>query len=104
MEIGTANAETVANLGISDGVRAHIKDGIDLSIEVATSDIGDDEVEFEAKASEGGTVEIAVDPLATGDIFEPTGGDAPDLEGTIYDISHYMFEVPLDRIIEFETT
>ncbi|GKD16078.1 hypothetical protein Tco_1205236, partial [Tanacetum coccineum] len=31
-------------------------------------------------------------------IFEPTGGDAPDLEGTLYDIAHYMSEVPFDRI------
>ncbi|GKD92705.1 hypothetical protein Tco_1372542, partial [Tanacetum coccineum] len=45
-------------------------------------------------------MEIAVDPLATDDISEPTGGDAPDLEGTLYDISHYMYKVPLDRITE----
>ncbi|GKG61064.1 hypothetical protein Tco_0616880, partial [Tanacetum coccineum] len=44
-----------------------------------------------------------VDPLATGGIFEPTRGDAHDLEGTLYDIVHYMSEVPLDRITEFET-
>ncbi|GJV67957.1 hypothetical protein Tco_1483466 [Tanacetum coccineum] len=48
-------------------------------------------------------MEIAVDPLVTGGISKPTGGDAPGLEGTLYDISHYMSEVPLDRIIEFET-
>ncbi|GJT14517.1 putative reverse transcriptase domain-containing protein [Tanacetum coccineum] len=59
--------------------------------------------EFEAEASAGGTMEIVVDPLATGGISESTGGDAPDLEGTLYDISHYMSEVPLDRITEFET-
>nr|GEV17276.1 hypothetical protein [Tanacetum cinerariifolium] len=59
MEIGTADVETVVDLGISEGVGALTKDGI---------------------------------------------GDAPDLEGTLYDIAHYMLEVPLDRINEFETT
>ncbi|GJX98387.1 reverse transcriptase domain-containing protein [Tanacetum coccineum] len=103
MEIGTVDAETIADLGISDGVRGHTKDGIDLGVEVATSDIREDEEEFEAKAREGGTMEIVVNPLATGDISKPTRGDAPDLEGTLYDISHYMSEVPLDRITEFET-
>ncbi|GKF93469.1 hypothetical protein Tco_0280188 [Tanacetum coccineum] len=49
-------------------------------------------------------MEIAVDPLAIGDISEPTRGDAPDLEGTLYDISHYMSEVPLDKITEFEVS
>ncbi|GJR35695.1 hypothetical protein Tco_1211379 [Tanacetum coccineum] len=103
MEIGTADAETVADLGISEEVGAHTEDGIYLGVEVATSDIREVEEEFEAEASAGGTMEIAVDPLATGDIFVPTRGDAPDLEGTLYDISHYMSKVPLDRIIEFET-
>ncbi|GJZ15838.1 hypothetical protein Tco_0551515 [Tanacetum coccineum] len=49
-------------------------------------------------------MEIVVDPLVTSGIFEYTGGDVPDLEGTLYDIAHYMSEVPLDRITEFETT
>ncbi|GJT97106.1 hypothetical protein Tco_1092624 [Tanacetum coccineum] len=30
-------------------------------------------------------------------------GDVPDLEGTLYDIVHYMSDVPLNRITEFET-
>nr|GEX93568.1 hypothetical protein [Tanacetum cinerariifolium] len=47
--------------------------------------------------------EIVVDPLATSGISESTRGDIPDLEDTIYDIVHYMSEVPLDRITEFET-
>ncbi|GJR33296.1 hypothetical protein Tco_1109528, partial [Tanacetum coccineum] len=79
MEIGTA----VADLGISDGVGAHIEDSIETS--------------------EGGTMEIEVDLLVTGRISEPTGGDALDLEGTLYDIAHYMSKVPLDKITEFET-
>ncbi|GJR44897.1 hypothetical protein Tco_1313000 [Tanacetum coccineum] len=73
MEIGIADAEAVVDLGIGDG--AHIEDGI----------------------------EMAVDPLVTGGIFESTRGDIPDLEGTLYDIVHYMSEVPLDRITEFKT-
>nr|GEV55681.1 hypothetical protein [Tanacetum cinerariifolium] len=39
MEMGTADAETVADLGISEGVGAHTEDGIDLGVEVATSDV-----------------------------------------------------------------
>ncbi|GJW00655.1 putative reverse transcriptase domain-containing protein [Tanacetum coccineum] len=103
MEMGTADAETVADLGISEGVGAHTEDGKGMDVEVATSDIREDEEEFEVEASKGGTMEIVVDPLATGDISEPTGGDAPDLEGTLYDMFHCMSEVPLDRITEFET-
>ncbi|GKG52257.1 hypothetical protein Tco_0547132, partial [Tanacetum coccineum] len=70
---------------------------------VAISDIREDEEEFEAEASAGGMMEIVIDPLATGDISKPTGGDIPDLEDTLYDMSHYMSEVPLDRILKFET-
>nr|GEU40399.1 hypothetical protein [Tanacetum cinerariifolium] len=91
------------DLGIIEGVGAHTENGIDLGVEVATSDIREDEKEFEAKAGAGGTMEIIVDPLATGCISKPTEGDAPDLEGTLYDISVYIYEVPLDRITEFET-
>ncbi|GKD49793.1 hypothetical protein Tco_1278769 [Tanacetum coccineum] len=75
MEIGTADAEAVADLGISDGVRAPTEDGL----------------------------EIAVDPLVTCGISMSTRGDVPDLEGTLYDIAHYMSEVPLGRITKFET-
>nr|GEV45007.1 hypothetical protein [Tanacetum cinerariifolium] len=71
MEMGT-DAETVVDLGISEGVGAHTKDGIDLDVEVATSDITEDKEKFEVEASAGGTMEIAVDPLATGYISEPT--------------------------------
>ncbi|GJT97074.1 hypothetical protein Tco_1092592 [Tanacetum coccineum] len=85
---------------LSDSSSVH-SSGMD--VEVATSDIREDEEEFEVEANVGGTMEIVVDPLATGDISEPTGGDAPDLEGTLYDRSHYMSEVSLDRITEFET-
>nr|GFB38873.1 hypothetical protein [Tanacetum cinerariifolium] len=53
MEIGTTNAEAVADLGIGDGVGAYTKD----------------------EASTGGTMEIIVDPLVTGGILESTGGD-----------------------------
>ncbi|GKC05563.1 hypothetical protein Tco_0997173 [Tanacetum coccineum] len=76
---------------------------IGMRVEVATSDIREDEEEFEAEASAGGMMEIEVDPLVTGGISEPTKGDAHDLECTLYDISRYMSKVPLDRITEFET-
>ncbi|GJS19590.1 hypothetical protein Tco_0448222 [Tanacetum coccineum] len=66
IEMGTADAETVVDLGISDGVGAPTEDGIDMGVEVATSGIKEDEEEFEAEASTGGTMKIAVDPLVTG--------------------------------------
>ncbi|GJW64510.1 putative reverse transcriptase domain-containing protein [Tanacetum coccineum] len=103
MEIGTTDVVTVANLCISEGVGAHTKDGIGMDIEVTTSDIREDEEEFEAEATAEGTMEIAVDSLVTSGISDPTREDAPDLEGTLYDISHYMSEVLLDRVTEFET-
>nr|GEU53609.1 putative reverse transcriptase domain-containing protein [Tanacetum cinerariifolium] len=102
IEMGTTDAETVANLGIGDGVVAHIEDGISTGVEVVSSDIREDEEEFEAKTNAGGTMKIAVDPLVTGRISKSTRGDVLDLEDTIYDIAHYMLEVPLDRITEFE--
>ncbi|GJY60265.1 hypothetical protein Tco_0460922 [Tanacetum coccineum] len=85
-----------------DSGEEHVEIGI--GVEAATSDIREDDEEFEAKSSTGGMMEIVVDPLVTGGISESTGGDAPNLEGTLYDIAHYMSEVPLDRITEFETT
>ncbi|GKC89663.1 reverse transcriptase domain-containing protein, partial [Tanacetum coccineum] len=98
----SSSTHAVADLGIGDGVGVHTEDGISMGVEVATSDIREDEEEFEAEASAGGTMEIAVNPLVTGCISESTGGDVTDLEGTLYDIARYMFEVPLDRITEFE--
>ncbi|GKG59352.1 hypothetical protein Tco_0605003, partial [Tanacetum coccineum] len=52
----------------------------------------EDEEEFEAEATAEGTMEIAVDLLVTSGISDPTREDAPNLEGTLYDISHYMSE------------
>ncbi|GJX06876.1 hypothetical protein Tco_0194808 [Tanacetum coccineum] len=91
----------VTNLGIGDGVDT--EDGIGMGVEIAASDIREDEEEFEAEASAGGMMKIAIDPLVTGGISESSRGDVLDLKGTLYDIVHYMLEVPLDRITEFET-
>ncbi|GJX28769.1 hypothetical protein Tco_0236848 [Tanacetum coccineum] len=82
MEISTTDVEAVANLGIGDGVRAYAKDGIGMGVEIATSNIREDEEEFEAEASAGGTMEIIVDLLITGGISESIRGDVPDLEDT----------------------
>ncbi|GKC10448.1 hypothetical protein Tco_1007230, partial [Tanacetum coccineum] len=78
MEIGTTDIEAIADLGIGDRVGARTEDGIGMGVKVAASDIREDDEEFEAEASVGGTIKIAIDPLVTG-------------------------EVPLDRITEFET-
>ncbi|GKA58185.1 hypothetical protein Tco_0757373 [Tanacetum coccineum] len=104
MEVDTADAEVVANVGISDGVVAHLEDSIDMGVEIAASDVREDDEQFEAEASATVTREITVDPLAIGDSSESSRGGIPDLEDTIYDIVHYMSEVRIDSIAEIETT
>ncbi|GJV65761.1 putative reverse transcriptase domain-containing protein [Tanacetum coccineum] len=89
----TADAEVVADVGISDGVVAHPKDGVGMGVEIVASDVREDDEEFEAEASAADTREITVDPLAIGDSFESSRGGIPDLKDTIYDIVHYMSEV-----------
>ncbi|GKD74536.1 hypothetical protein Tco_1332818, partial [Tanacetum coccineum] len=81
MEIGTADVEAIADLGIGDRVGAHTEDGICMGVEIAASDIREDEEEFEAEAHVGGTIKIAVDPLVTGGISESTRGDVPWYDG-----------------------
>ncbi|GKD20309.1 putative reverse transcriptase domain-containing protein, partial [Tanacetum coccineum] len=104
MEVDTADAEAVADVGISEGVVAHTRDGVGMRVEIAASDVREDDEEFEAEASAADTREIVVDPLAIGDSSESSRGGIPDLEDTIYDIVHYMSEVRIDRITEIETT
>ncbi|GJX99673.1 hypothetical protein Tco_0356692 [Tanacetum coccineum] len=43
IEIGTADAEAIVDLGIDDGVGAPNEDGIGMGVEVAASDIREDE-------------------------------------------------------------
>nr|GFD18753.1 hypothetical protein [Tanacetum cinerariifolium] len=73
--------------------RVDTEDGIGMGVKIAASDIREDDEEFEVEASAGGTIEAAVDPLVTGGIFESTRGNVHDLEGTLYDIVHYMSKV-----------
>ncbi|GKE90212.1 hypothetical protein Tco_1567687, partial [Tanacetum coccineum] len=100
IEVHTANADVV----ISEGVVAHPEDSIDIGVEIAASDVREDDEEFEAEASAADTREIDVDPLAIGDSSESSRGGIPDLEDVIYDVVHYMSEVRIDRITEIETT
>ncbi|GKD65477.1 hypothetical protein Tco_1307585, partial [Tanacetum coccineum] len=104
MEVDTANAEAIVDVGISEGVAAYTEDSIDMRVEIAASDVWEDDEEFEAEASTTDTREIDVDPLTIGDSSESFRGGIPDLEDTIYDIVHYMSEVRIDRITEIETT
>ncbi|GJU69274.1 putative reverse transcriptase domain-containing protein [Tanacetum coccineum] len=46
MEIGTTDAEAIADLGISDGVGAYTEDGIGMGVEIAASNIREDEEEL----------------------------------------------------------
>ncbi|GJX56937.1 hypothetical protein Tco_0286834 [Tanacetum coccineum] len=104
MEVDTADVVVVADVGISEGVVAHLEDGVGMGFEIAASDVREADKEFEAEASGANTREIAIDPLATGDSSESSIGGIPDLEDTIYDIVPYMLEVRIDRITEIETT
>ncbi|GJZ75283.1 hypothetical protein Tco_0639748 [Tanacetum coccineum] len=104
MEVDTADVEAVADVCISEGVVAHTRDGVGMRVEIAASDVREDDEEFEAEASATDTREIVVDPLAIGDSSESSRGGIPDLEDTIYDIVHYMSKVHIDRITDIETT
>ncbi|GKF51479.1 hypothetical protein Tco_0147946, partial [Tanacetum coccineum] len=66
MEVDTVDAEAVADVGIIDGVVAHIEDGVCMGVEISASDVREDDEEFEVEASAVDTREIAVDPLAVG--------------------------------------
>ncbi|GKE23479.1 hypothetical protein Tco_1434991 [Tanacetum coccineum] len=104
MEVDTADAEADADVGISEGVVAHPEDSIDMGVEIADSDVREDDEEFEAKASAADTIEITIDLLAIGDSSKSSRGGIPDLKDTIYNMVHYMLEVRIDRITEIETT
>ncbi|GKE97479.1 hypothetical protein Tco_0020830 [Tanacetum coccineum] len=51
MEVDTADAEAVADVGISDGVVAHTEDSVGMRVEITASDVREDDEEFEAEAS-----------------------------------------------------
>ncbi|GJR19139.1 hypothetical protein Tco_0967666 [Tanacetum coccineum] len=104
MEVDTADAEAVADVGISEGVIAYPEDGVGMGFEIAANDVKEDDEEFEAEASAVDMREIAVDPFVIGDSSESSRGGIPDLKDTIYDIVHYMSEVRINRITEIETT
>ncbi|GKE55073.1 hypothetical protein Tco_1490229, partial [Tanacetum coccineum] len=90
MEVDTTDADVVADVGISEGVVAHPEDGVGMGVEIAASDVREDDEEYEAEASAADTREIAVDPLAAiGDSSESSRRCIHDLEDTIYDIVHY---------------
>ncbi|GKA73725.1 putative reverse transcriptase domain-containing protein, partial [Tanacetum coccineum] len=78
MEVDTADAEAVMDIGISDRFVAHPKDSIGMRVEITGSNVRENDEEFKAEASTANTREIVVDPL---------------------DI-----EVRIDRITEIETT
>ncbi|GJT25147.1 hypothetical protein Tco_0895084 [Tanacetum coccineum] len=99
IEVDTADAEAVADVGINEGVVAHPEDGVGMGFEIAACDVREDDEEFKAEASAADTREIVVDLLAVGDSSESSRGGIPDLEDTIYDIVYYMLEVLIDRIL-----
>ncbi|GKE16572.1 putative reverse transcriptase domain-containing protein, partial [Tanacetum coccineum] len=76
IEVDTAYAEGVADVGISEGVVAHLEDGVGIGFEIAASDVREDDEEFKVETSAADTREIAVDPLAIRDNFESSRGVA----------------------------
>ncbi|GJZ73894.1 putative reverse transcriptase domain-containing protein [Tanacetum coccineum] len=103
MEVDAVDAEAVADVGISEGVVAHFGDDIVMGVEISASDVREDEEEIEVEASAADTREIAVDPLAIGGSSDSSLSGITDLEGTIYEMAHYMSEVRIDWITEMET-
>ncbi|GJR62459.1 hypothetical protein Tco_1504621 [Tanacetum coccineum] len=102
--VDTADAEADVDVGISERVVAHPEDSINMGVEIAASDVKEDDEELEAEASAAETREIVVDPLAICVSSESSRGGIPDLEDTIYDIVYYMSEVRIDRITEIKNT
>ncbi|GKF54115.1 hypothetical protein Tco_0161025, partial [Tanacetum coccineum] len=51
----TTDTEAVVDVGISKGVVAHLEDGVGMGIEITTSDVREDDEEFEAEASAADT-------------------------------------------------
>ncbi|GJZ06549.1 hypothetical protein Tco_0540342 [Tanacetum coccineum] len=83
MEVDTADAKAVADVGISEGVVAHLDDSVGMGFMIAASDVREDDEEFETEASAADTREMVVDPLAIGDSSESSRRGIPDLEDTI---------------------
>ncbi|GJR80977.1 putative reverse transcriptase domain-containing protein [Tanacetum coccineum] len=50
MEVDTANAEAIADVGISDGDVAHPEDVVGMGFKIAASDVREDDEEFKAEA------------------------------------------------------
>ncbi|GJY84131.1 hypothetical protein Tco_0497507 [Tanacetum coccineum] len=86
MEVDTADAEAVADVGISDGIVAHPEDGVGMGFEIAASDVREDHEEFKEEASAADTREIDVDPLVISDSLSLIRGGIPDLEDYYFDI------------------
>ncbi|GKG24058.1 hypothetical protein Tco_0392094, partial [Tanacetum coccineum] len=84
IEVDTAEAKAIADVGISKGVVAHPEDGVGIRFEIAASDVREDDEELEAEASAADTGDIIVDPLVIGDSSESSRGGIPDLKDTIY--------------------
>ncbi|GJS84800.1 hypothetical protein Tco_0751341 [Tanacetum coccineum] len=76
IEVATADAEAVADVGISEGVVAHPEDGVGMGFKI---DVREDDEEFEAEASAANMREIIVDPLAIGDTSESSRGETSQL-------------------------
>ncbi|GKE93132.1 hypothetical protein Tco_1574227, partial [Tanacetum coccineum] len=49
MEVDTTDAEAVVDVGISKGVVAHPEDGVSMGFEIASSDVREDDEEFEVR-------------------------------------------------------
>ncbi|GKD04674.1 reverse transcriptase domain-containing protein, partial [Tanacetum coccineum] len=52
MEVDTIDTEAVADVGLSDGVIAYTEDSVGMRVEIAASDVREDDEEFEAEAVE----------------------------------------------------
>ncbi|GKD03311.1 hypothetical protein Tco_1178285, partial [Tanacetum coccineum] len=55
MEVDIADAEAIADVGISEGVIAHTEDGVGMRVEIVASDAREDDEEFKAESSAADT-------------------------------------------------
>ncbi|GKA54715.1 hypothetical protein Tco_0753664, partial [Tanacetum coccineum] len=113
MEIGTVDAEAIADLGIGDEVGAHIEDGISMVIEITARDVIETAAEEEVESSARGMVEVEVDPKI-GPVVDEDVPDHVTTDGavevtyeTLRDLVHrfhdHTEEIPVHRIQVIET-
>ncbi|GJT33887.1 putative reverse transcriptase domain-containing protein [Tanacetum coccineum] len=118
-KVDPIETEVDMELGIGDG------DGVRDHVEIDPRDVRDDTEEYKANTNAGDTVDVGIDPMSAliveEEIIEPAREDSSDssstrdgiarsfedmptdLDDTVCEFYHHMFEVRIDRIVGIET-